>query len=143
MGDISIKNLRTQDELHQLISVFSRAFETTYSTPDSYLSELLKNRDACIGGAFVGQSVVGGYVAFQLTPIHGTKELYIYDIAVDPDYQHQGIGTKLMAHLREEARARGVGTIFVEAESEDEGAVAFYRALGGDEVAVNHFNFNQ
>jgi ribosomal protein S18 acetylase RimI-like enzyme len=81
-------------------------------------------------------------IAFEMCPIHGSKELYLYDIAVHPNHQKQGIGTKLIELLREEAKARGVATIFVEAESEDAGAVAFYRKLGGEEVAVNHFNFN-
>jgi ribosomal protein S18 acetylase RimI-like enzyme len=46
-----------------------------------------------------------------------------------------------MAYLQAEARKQHIATIFVEAESEDAGAVAFYRKLGGEEITVNHFNF--
>jgi aminoglycoside 3-N-acetyltransferase I len=102
---------------------------------------MLDNPACIIVGVTAEGKTIGGLVAFEMTPIHGTKELYIYDIAIHPDFQKQGLGKKLIETIKEEARARGVGTIFVEAEREDEGAVAFYRAIGGEEVKVNHFNF--
>lgn len=137
----TIKKLENVEEIKELIAVFSLAFESSYDTSDEYLLSMLENSSCIILGAVVEGRIVGGLVAFEMTPIHGTKELYIYDIAVHPEFQKQGLGKKLMAAIKEEARIRGVGTIFVEAESEDEGAVAFYRALGGEEVVVNHFNF--
>jgi ribosomal protein S18 acetylase RimI-like enzyme len=69
--------------------------------------------------------------------------MYLYDIAVTPAFQKQGIGTGLIRALCDEARRRGVSTIVVEAEADDEPAVAFYRSLlrhGGEEIAVRHFN---
>ncbi len=139
---IMIKKLENIAELKELATAFSLAFESPYNTTDEYLSSMIKNSSCVILGAVVEAHVVGGLVAFFMTPIHGTKELYVYDIAVSPLFQKKGLGKQLVEALKQEARARGVGTIFVEAESEDEGAVAFYRAIGGEEVAVNHFNFN-
>lgn len=141
MNTISIKKLEKVEEIKELITVFSLAFESCYGIKDEYLISMLKNTSCIILGALVEGHIVGGLVAFEMTPIHGTKELYIYDIAVHPLSQKQGVGKKLMEAIKEEARARDAGTIFVEAESEDEGAVAFYRAIDGEEVAVNHFNF--
>ncbi len=137
-----IKKLENIEELKELVATFSLAFESEYNTTDSYLSPMLENTSCIILGAVAEGRIVGGLVAFEMTPIHGTKELYIYDIAVHPEFQKRGLGKKLMEAIKEEARTQGVGAIFVEAESEDEGAVAFYRAIGGEEVAVNHFNFN-
>lgn len=137
-----VKKIEKLNDLKELMNVFALAFESSYETKDEYLSSMIQNTSCVILGAVTEDRIVGGIVAFEITPIHGTKELYIYDIAVHPLFQKQGIGKKLMEATKEEARARGVGTIFVEAESEDEGAVAFYRAIGGEEVAVNHFNFN-
>lgn len=142
MESIAIKKLESVDTLKQLISVFSAAFESEYTVDETYLMEMLKNESATILGAMKEDMVVGGLVAFEMTPIHGTKEFYIYDIGVHPKHQKQGIGKKLIERLKEEAKIRGIKTIFVEAESGDEGAVAFYRAIGGEEVAVNHFNFH-
>lgn len=138
----TIKKLENLDELKELVAIFTLAFESEYNTSDSYLSSMLQNSACVIMGAVVETRIVGGLVAFAMTPIHGTMEMYIYDIAVHPEFQKRGLGAQLIEALKQEARGRGVETIFVEAESEDEGAVAFYRAIGGEEVAVNHFNFN-
>lgn len=136
-----IKRLETIGELQQLVTVFTLAFESTYDTSEEYLVSVLKNSSSVVLGVFEEARIIGGVVAFVMTPIHGTRELYIYDIAVEPEFQRQGIGKQIMEALKQEARVRDVGTIFVEAESEDAGAVKFYRAIGGEEVAVNHFNF--
>lgn len=142
MNNLTIKKLKSANELKELIQVFSLAFEADYTTTDEYLESMLHNSTSVILGAELDQKIVGGIVAFEMTPIHGTKEFYVYDIAIHPEFQKKGIGALLMKELKAEAVVRGIGTIFVEAESEDEGAVAFYRAIGGEEVAVNHFNFS-
>lgn len=141
MESIQIKNLSNISEVRQLISVFSLAFESKYEVEDSYLLEMLTNSTALILGAFAEEEVLGGLVAFQINPIHGKREFYIYDIVVHPNHQRRGIGKRLIKELKEEARKRGIETIFVEAENEDTHAVLFYRTLGGEEVLVNHFNF--
>lgn len=137
-----VRELQQIDELKELITVFSHAFETAYTVTDIYLQSMLDNNTAIILGVVVNSKIVGGLVAFEMMPIHGSKELYIYDIAIHPDFQNQGLGAKLVEYLKTKAKQRGVRTVFVEAESEDVGAVAFYRAIGGEEVAVNHFNFS-
>lgn len=137
----TIKTITTIEELRQLINVFATTFEEAYNADDTYLDNMLENNSTILIGAFGVADLIGGLVAFEIHPIHGKKEIYIYDIAVHPDYQKQGIGTHLIDYLKDEAKNRGVDTVFVEAKSEDEGAVAFYRAIGGEEVVVNHFNF--
>lgn len=142
METIQIKHLESITELQALMRVFASAFETEYVAGDAYLTEMIVNPAGVYLGALSGKALVGGLVAFLMTPIHGTKELYIYDIAVLPVYQKQGIGRLLIEQVKQVAKEHGVGTIFVEAEADDPGAVAFYRVLGGEEVAVNHFNFS-
>ncbi len=136
-----ITELHSVRELRELISVFSLAFESVYQVSDAYLQQMLDNPETLVLGATINGGIVGGLVAIEMFPIHGAKEFYIYDIAVHPEYQKQGLGKALIGYLTQEAKKRGITTIFVEAESEDEGAVAFYQALGGEEVSVNHFNF--
>jgi aminoglycoside 3-N-acetyltransferase I len=138
---VHIQQVSSLSDVKALVSVFTLAFEQEYSVTDAYLSQMLQNEKTLILGAFHDTKIVGGIVAVEMIPIHGTKEFYIYDIAVHPEYQKQGIGKALIEHLKKEAKKRDIETIFVEAESEDDGAVAFYRALGGEEVSVNHFNF--
>jgi aminoglycoside 3-N-acetyltransferase I len=136
-----IKKLENINELRELSRVFALAFESGYTLTELYLETMLQNPMCVIFGAFSDQEIVGGLVAFEMMPMHGTKELYVYDIAVHPAYQRNGIGVKLVNALKDEAKVRGVGTIFVEAELEDKDAIAFYRAIGGEEIVVGHFNF--
>lgn len=136
-----IKKLENINELRELSRVFALAFESGYTLTELYLETMLQNPMCVIFGAFSDQEIVGGLVAFEMMPMHGTKELYVYDIAVHPAYQRNGIGVKLVNALKDEAKVRGAGTIFVEAELEDKDAVAFYRAIGGEEIVVGHFNF--
>lgn len=142
MSEVSIVPLTNIEELRELLRVFSRAFENDYNVGDRYLEELLKNNSTRVFGAIRNGSIVGGVVACELLPIHGAKEIYIYDIAVEPRFQQQGIGKIIFKKLEEYAKRVGAKTIFVEAEAEDTGAVTFYRKLNGEEVLVNHFNFN-
>jgi ribosomal protein S18 acetylase RimI-like enzyme len=137
-----IQKIHSLSDVKALVSVFTLVFEQEkYIVMDEYLSKMLEDDKTLILGAFIDTKIVGGLVAMEMMPIHGSKEFYIYDIAVHPEYQKQGLGKALIEHLKLEAKKRGIETIFVEAESEDGGAVAFYRALGGEEVSVNHFNF--
>jgi aminoglycoside 3-N-acetyltransferase I len=138
---IHIQHLSSLSDVKALISVFTLAFGQGYTVTDEYLSKMLEDDRTLVLGAFEDTEILGGLVAIEMRPIHGSKEFYIYDIAVHPEHQKQGIGKALIEHLTQEARKKGIETIFVEAESEDEDAVAFYRALGGEEVSVNHFNF--
>lgn len=136
-----IKKIENINELRELSKVFALAFESEYTLTGVYLETMLQNPICVIFGAISDQEIVGGLVAFEMTPMHGTKELYVYDIAVHLAYQRKGIGAKIVNALKDEAKVRGVGTIFVEAELEDKDAVAFYRAIGGEEIVFGHFNF--
>ena len=100
MNSISIEIINTIDKLKELIAVFSIAFEDEYIATDQYLANMLENKSTLILGAIVDDKVVGGLVAFEFNPIHGSKEFYIYDIATHPDFQKQGIGKKLIEHLK-------------------------------------------
>lgn len=138
----NIQQLRRLNDVRALLSVFTLAFEQEYTVTDEYLTKMLGDEKTLILGVYRDTEIVGGLVTFEMMPIHGAKEFYIYDIAIHPDHQKQGFGKALIEHLKQEAKTRVIQTIFVEAESEDGVAVAFYRALGGEEVSVNHFNFN-
>jgi aminoglycoside 3-N-acetyltransferase I len=142
MPEITIQRIETVEALRQLLSVFALAFESDYLVDDAYLDQMREHPSTLVLAAYIGEDIVGGLVACELLPIHGEKEMYIYDIVVHPQYQRQGVGVRLIQQLKEEAKCRGVKTVFVEAESEDVGAVAFYRSIGGEEVGVHHFNFS-
>ena len=73
---------------------------------DVYLSRLLAREDFWAFAASVDRQTVGGLTAhtLQLTRAEAS-EIFIYDIAVTPQYQRQGIGRQLVAALRTQAEA--------------------------------------
>jgi len=58
-------------------------------------------------------------------------------------HQRRGVGRRLVETLCSAAAAAGVSVAFVPADVEDEHAVAFYRALGGEAAPVTIFTFEQ
>lgn len=70
-----------------------------------------------------------------------SRELFIYDLAVHPDHQRRGIGRALVEALRALGTSEGIGVAFVPADNEDDHALAFYEALGGEAAPVTIFTF--
>lgn len=138
--DIIYKKITDTENLQKLVSIFDIVFEKSSSPSIEYLSTIISDNTLCNIGAFVDGNIVGGLSAHELPTLSGDKEFYLYDIGVLPEYQKMGIGTSLIKELKKEAKIRNIFTIFVEAESDDAGAVAFYRSLGEEEILVQHFN---
>jgi aminoglycoside 3-N-acetyltransferase I len=107
---------------------------------DAYLDALLGQPHFWAFAAMSGATVVGGLTAYTLmmTAFEGA-EIFLYDIAVDPNYQRRGFGRRLVTALRREATALGISTIFVPADDEDTHALDFYSALGGTPSKVTFF----
>jgi aminoglycoside 3-N-acetyltransferase I len=95
-------------------------------------------------GALEGDEVVGGVTAHTLPMTREqSSEIFIYDIAVHPDRQRRGVGKSLIAALRAAGAAEGIDTVFVDADVEDDHAIEFYRALGGEAAPVTAFTFQR
>lgn len=139
-ASIHFKVIETVEGLQKLHNVLSLAFETQSTTSENALSVISASKYICAIGALRDGEIVGGLISYELPLLKGEKELYLYDIGVLPTEQKKGIGRGLIKFLIEEAKKRGASTIFVEAEADDDGAVAFYRSLNVEELAVRHFN---
>ncbi len=86
--------------------------------------------------------LVGGLTAHALPMTRAERsEMFIYDVAVRPDYQRQGVGRRLMAAVRDAARERGIDDVFVAADEDDAHALDFYRSLGGSPSMSAIFTF--
>jgi aminoglycoside 3-N-acetyltransferase I len=109
---------------------------------DQYVENLLRREDMWILAATLKDEIVGGLTAHSL-PMTRTesREILIYDLAVLPKHQRCGVGSLLVSHLREIARAAEIHDLFVPADDEDAHALDFYRALGGVASAVTIFTF--
>ncbi len=111
---------------------------------DAYVARMLAREDVWVLAASVNGQAVGGLTAFTLPLTRAeVSEVFIYDIAVMPAYQRQGVGRQLVTTLRAHAAAAGIGVVFVPADNEDTHALDFYRALGGAPTAVTIFTFSE
>ncbi|WP_421791084.1 GNAT family N-acetyltransferase [Hyphobacterium sp.] len=92
----------------------------------------LANPDNRLIVARDGELIIGFVSATRL--IHPDKpggELFIQEVGTAPDYQRKGVASALMRALFEEARAMGCKLAWLAVDTDNEGALAFYEAIGG------------
>jgi aminoglycoside 3-N-acetyltransferase I len=128
-----------------LIRLFNSVFETDESAIGSEMNllKLLSNDNFVAIAAFYENEPVGGLTAYELPMYYSeNSEIFLYDLAVKPDYQRRGIGKSLIRHLRDYCTDHGIHEFFVLAHAEDEHAVEFYRSTGGKSEEVVNFLYH-
>jgi len=125
-----------------LIDLFNTVFEEDQSNigSDMNLSRLLGDNHFIGIVALVDNEVAGGLTAYELPMYYSASaEIFLYDLAVKTEYQRMGIGKGLIQSLKEHCREHGIKEFFVMAHEEDEHAIEFYRATGGESEQVVNF----
>ena len=69
-------------------------------------------------------------------PSGGRPALFIYEVAIEPEWQGRGFGRAAMLLAEEEARARGIGYIELNVFGGNDVARNLYRSLGYLETSV-------
>jgi aminoglycoside 3-N-acetyltransferase I len=131
--------------LAELVGMYADVFETKdFQLPsDDWLQTLLKDEKIIFMAAFANNKLAGGLTAYLLPSVYTANyDVYLYDLAVKPLYQRNGIGRKLLEELKWYGKTRGYGEIFVQAETEDLHAIAFYRATGGQTFNAVQFAYS-
>lgn len=132
-------------EFKQLIALFNEVFEQPGRkvATDAQLARLLANPDFFVLVALQNGQVVGGLTVYLLQQYTGGPPLaYIYDLAVAPHCQGQGLGSALIAEVRRLCTKNGYAAAYVEAEQDDAAALQFYRRTPfHTEVAALHFTY--
>ena len=141
---IEIKRLNESDLqfFKSLIDLFNIVFEEDRSNigNDANLSGLLGNAQFIVMAALAEQEVIGGLTAYELPMYYADhSEVFVYDLAVKPEYQRMGIGKELIRTLKKQCRGNGVKEFFVLAHEEDEHAIEFYHSTGGKSEKVVNF----
>jgi aminoglycoside 3-N-acetyltransferase I len=133
-------------EMREALRVFADSFEEEenfFSAPpgDAYLRRLLSDGRFVLLAAKSDGKVVGALSAYELMKYEQERsEFYIYDLAVAKPFRRRGIARSLIEALKLIARDAGAWVIFVQADREDEPAVALYRSMGVEEQPL-HFDF--
>lgn len=142
---IAIRRLEAPDSVTALAvaRIMANTFGEGSGASSAWITRLLREDGFWFYAAFEGEDPVGGLTAHVL-PItrQDGKELFIYDIAVQASHQRLGIGTKLMHAVLQAAKESGLSAAFVPADNEDQHALDFYRAIGGQAQPVTFFNFD-
>lgn len=143
--DVEIKILQAKDieDFNQLLTVFDIVFEyEQYTRPDKeYLQKLLAKSSFIAIVAKMEGRVIAGLTAYALDQYHSNMPmLYIHDLAVLSEYQRKGVGSKLIQFTNAYCRENGFQEMFIQAETEDDYAVKFYRSTQPTgELEVNYF----
>jgi len=77
------------------------------------------------------ENVIVGYCIISVM----AGEAHIMNISVNPDFQRQGAGRKMMEHVIEYARPRAE-KMFLEVRPSNPNAMALYRKLGFQEIGI-------
>ena len=125
--------------------IFADAFDeerTFFTAPpsDAYFEKLLSNAHFVMLSARINGIPVGALAAYELVKYEQERsEFYIYDLAVAEPFRRQGVARTMIEALKPIARSAGAWVIFVQADREDEPAVALYRSMGVEEEPL-HFD---
>lgn len=79
--------------------------------------------------------VEGEMAAFAVTQVV-LDEATLFNIAVSPSYQRQGLGRALLEHIIRELESRAITTLWLEVRASNQAAIGLYESLGFSEVTV-------
>lgn len=141
-----IKTLRPDQvqEFEQLVRLLADVFEIEdFTLPtQAHLKWVLAQPFLKAVAAYVGKEMVGGLTGYVLPQYYSEKpQFYLYDLAVLPTWQRKGVGKALVQHLLEDCSIAGFEQLYVQADAEDKHAIDFYKATGGQDMAVWHFTY--
>ena len=145
-GQIEIKQLSVADLAltQQLFILLQQVFGAAQPIKVSaaYAQKLLANPVFVAFAAVLNNEPVGGLTSY-ISPMYNgeVSELYIYDIAVTPEFQRRGIGKQLIAFAKAYCSEKGMSAMYVQANAEDGHALDFYRSTNANEEKVVHFTY--
>lgn len=97
---------------------FDKLFKSKDYVPASLVAE---DEDGAVVGFVMGELYLGEYGILQ-------EEATLDTIGVDPDFQHQGVGERLMQEFMEHMRSLGVEKINTLVHWNDTGLIRFFSA---------------
>jgi len=125
--EIDRKIMRSaRPEYYQL--KFDKLFKSKDYVPASLVAE---NADGTVAGFVMGELYLGEYGILQ-------EEATLDTIGVDPDFQQQGVGERLMREFMEHMKSLGVEKVHTLVRWNDSGLLHFFSANGfGPSQTIN------
>ena len=134
--NLTIKKLKPEDfELAKLISLFFQVddgVENPTSVSDEYMKKLLSKQGFYILVAVENEKILGGLTAYEFIKSKcEEREMFLYEIGVEASYRRKGVARKLIEGLIEICKEKGIKTLFVATEMDNEPAKKLYEKTGG------------
>jgi len=102
---------------------------------DDYLRDLLSKEIFHILVALKDNALIGGATAYELDMYKKeVKEMFLYEIAVRPEYRGNGIGKALINGLKRICAERNIDEMYVGTTTSNRAAVKLYSSAGGEQV---------
>jgi aminoglycoside 3-N-acetyltransferase I len=142
---VEYKKLQRGDdsEFSELVVLFNKEFESSDYVNFTNIKRLLNNPNFTCFVAYRNNRVVGGLTAYELEMYDQEESsMYLYDLAVNKEYQRKGIGSKLVSEIMDYCRSKKIKDLFVQADAVDDHAIQFYKKIGGEQAKTFHFTFN-
>lgn len=123
------------------VAALERVVFTDPWSADSFLAEVERKPE--IGYPLVVREA-GRLVAYAVVWFI-VDELHVGNVAVHPDWQGRGVGKRLMEHVLEEGRRRGMIFATLEVRPSNRRALALYERFGFRKIAVrrNYYRDNR
>ncbi|MCU7960942.1 MAG: ribosomal protein S18-alanine N-acetyltransferase [gamma proteobacterium symbiont of Bathyaustriella thionipta] len=117
-----------EEELPEVMQIEERAYAFPWSI--GIMRGCLQQGYCCWLGR-VGDEIVGYFI---LSIAAG--EAHVMNICIDPAWQGQGLGRRLMRQLIYIVRNRDVETLFLEVRASNYKAISLYESMGFNEIHV-------
>lgn len=137
-GDISQKislenlTLKSMDSIDMVLAAVG--WDNIYVERQKNMIEmLLSHEEGDVIGAVLDNRLVGYIQAQHFRWNHIT---HIYGLIVSPDYQRNGIGSRLMEHVQKTSQQRKNRGVYVDTPTSNHTARSFYKAIGYTESFV-------
>jgi aminoglycoside 3-N-acetyltransferase I len=107
---------------------------------DEWILGLLRDPHFIAMAAVKEGEVAGGLAGYVLPKFEQERsEIFIYDLGVREEHRRQGIALALLREMGRVAKEKGAWAVFIQADADNEPAIALYSKLGPREDAV-HFD---
>ena len=110
-------------DLNSIDAIEQRAYRTPWSR-SMFASELAKASSVCIG-AFDGEQLIGYVINSRYV-----DAWHIMNVAVDPDFRHRGVATRLLEQVFELTKDNQRRGYTLEVRVSNDRAISLYEKLG-------------
>ena len=100
---------------------------------DEYIKALLLKNDFHVVVALQNDILIGGLTAYELEMYKAEiKEMFLYEIAVEPEHREKGIAKALIGFLKNICVDSGIKEMYVGTSTNNQAAKKLYLSTGGE-----------